>query len=263
MLQALCLGPLKELTSSQLVAPIVQPLLRAAQRGEDVGPISLAIVRSFGFDGFWYGVSMSLRPSQETRNFVYSTWPEALTCIYDERAYVEVDPRIQDAMSSVVPLVWDQSTYRGRSREVDAFLDVLQSYNVASGVMCSLRDYRGFPAVLSLSSAQPLIDEVRQFTITRHLGDMLLFQRYFHDLFVAGALNALVPPHLEGAKLSRRERECLTMAARGLTGEDIALKLGLSLRTIQSHFDSIRSKLAAANRQEAIARAIQLGIIAT
>ena len=261
MLQPLCLGPLKDLPTFQLVPPIVQPLLHAAQRGEDVAPIALAMIRSFGFDGFWYGVSMSLRPSQETRNFLYSTWPEALNRIYDERAYIEVDPRIQAIVTSVVPLVWDQSTYRGLSGEVDAFFDVMHSYGVGSGVMCSLRDYRGCLAILSLASAQPVIDEVRQFTVARHMGDMLLFQRYFHDLFVAGALNALIPPHLEGARLSRRERECLTMAARGLTGEDIAQKQGLSLRTVQSHFDSMRSKLAAANRQEAIARAIKLGII--
>src|SRR5689334_4688488 len=118
MLQKLCLGPLKDLPLSRLVPPVVQPLVRAAQRGEDVAPIALAIVRSFGFDGFWYGVSMSLRPTQETRNFLYSTWPEALTQIYDERAYVEIDPRIQDILTSVVPVVWDQSTYRARSREV-------------------------------------------------------------------------------------------------------------------------------------------------
>ena len=261
MLQELRLGPLKDLPSEQLVPPVIQPLVRAAQRGEDVAPIALAMVRSFGFDGFWYGVSMSLRPTQETRNFLYSTWPDELTRIYDERAYVEVDPRIQDILTSVVPVVWDQSTYRGRSTEVDAFLDVLQAYGVASGMMCSLRDHRGFLAALSLSSAEPVINDVRQFTIERHMGDILLFQRYFHDLFVAGALNAGVPAHLEGAKLTKRERECLTMAARGLTGEDIGLKLGLSLRTVQSHFDSIRSKLAAANRQEAIAKAVQLGII--
>jgi DNA-binding NarL/FixJ family response regulator len=52
------------------------------------------------------------------------------------------------------------------------------------------------------------------------------------------------------------------MAARGLTGEDIAVKLGISPRTVQNHFDSIRSKLGAANRQEAIFRATQLGLLA-
>jgi DNA-binding CsgD family transcriptional regulator len=88
-----------------------------------------------------------------------------------------------------------------------------------------------------------------------------MFQRYFHELFVSGVLNELIPLFLEGGKLSARERECLTMAARGLTGEDIALKLSISPRTVQNHFDSIRSKLGAANRQEAVFRAMQRGYI--
>jgi DNA-binding CsgD family transcriptional regulator len=261
MLQPLRLGSLEDVKASYLVPPIVQPLLRAAQRGEDVAPIVLGIAKGFGFDGFLYGGSFSLQPRQETRQFVYSTWPEELIRLYDERAYIEVDPRIQDVLSSVLPLVWDQSTYRGRSAAVDGFLDVIQAYGVASGVMCSLRDNRGRVGALSLSCNLPILDEVRRLMIGQHMGDILMFERYFHELFVSGVLNALVPPHLEGARLSSRERECLTMAARGLTGEDIAFKLSISSRTVQHHFDSIRSKLGAANRQEAIARGLQVGII--
>jgi DNA-binding NarL/FixJ family response regulator len=52
------------------------------------------------------------------------------------------------------------------------------------------------------------------------------------------------------------------MAAHGLVGEDIAFKLSISLRTVQHHFDSIRSKLGAANRQEAVALGLETGIIA-
>lgn len=262
MLQKLRLGPLPDLCLPQLVPPIVEPLIRAAQRGEDVAPIVLAIAQSFGFAGIWYGVSLSLRPTQETRQFVFSSWPDEHSRIYDERAFIEVDPRIQDVMTSSLPLVWDQSTYRGRSREVDAFFDVLKSFGSLSGVMCSLRDSRGCLAALSLTYALPVLDEVRKIALARHMGDILMFQRYFHELFVRAVLNEFVPAHREGAHLSKRERECLTMAARGLTGEDIAIKLSISLRTVQHHFDSIRSKLGAANRQEAIYRAAQSGVIA-
>lgn len=261
MLQPLCLGPLQDTTAAQFVPPIVQPLIRAAQHREDVAPIVLGIAQGFGFDGFLYGTSLSLHPNQETRQFVYSTWPEELIRLYDERAYIEVDPRIPDVLASVLPLVWDQSTYRGRSAAVDSYLDVIQAYGVASGVMCSLRDNRGRVGALSLSCSLPILDEVRRLMIGQHMGDILMFERYFHELFVSGVLNALVPPHLEGARLSGRERECLSMAARGLTGEDIAFKLSISSRTVQHHFDSIRSKLGAANRQEAIARGLQVGII--
>jgi DNA-binding CsgD family transcriptional regulator len=262
MFRPLRLGPLQDVPDSQLVPSIVQPLLAAARRGDDVAPIALSIVKSFGFDGFWYGVSLALRPRQESRMFLYCTWPEELTAIYDERGFIEIDPRVEDILTSVVPLVWDQPRYRGRSRAVDEFLDVLQRYGVASGVMCALRDHRSALAALSLSSGLPIVDEVRRVTIARHMGDILMFQRYFHELFVAGVLKELVPPYLEGVKLSPRELECLAMAARGLTGEDIAIKLGISPRTVQNHFDSIRSKLGAANRQEAIFRATQMGLLA-
>ena len=261
MFRPLRLGPLRDVKPSQLVPPIVQPLVNAARRGQDIAPIALSIVRSFGFDGFWYGVGLALRPRQETRKFLYSTWPDDLTQLYDQNAYIEIDPRIEDVLTSVVPVVWDQALYRGRSLDIDAFLDVMQRYGVASGVLCGLRDHRGAFAALSLSSAIPIVDEVRRVAISRHMGDILMFQRYFHELFVAGVLNELVPPFMEGAKLSDRERQCLTMAARGLTGEDIAIKLSISPRTVQNHFDSIRSKLGAANRQEAVFRATQRGDI--
>ncbi len=61
--------------------------------------------------------------------------------------------------------------------------------------------------------------------------------------------------------MSRREREVLTLVARGLTTEDVAQRLGISPRTVQFHLDSVRTKLGAANRQEAIAIATRAGYI--
>ncbi len=261
MLQPLVLGPTPNLRSSAYVPEVVQPLLAVAHHGEDVAPIVLAIARSFGFDGFLYAVTLSLRPNTETQQFVYATWPDELIKLYDERAYIEVDPRIADLVHSVVPLVWDQTTYRGRSTVVDNYLEVIKSYGVASGVVCPLRDMGGRMAMLSLSSVATVNDPVRRAMITRELGEILLFTMYFHELFVAGVLNKMVPPYLEGARISARERECLQLAARGNSGEDIAIKLGISLRTVQHHFDSIRSKLGVANRQEAIAVALTRGLI--
>ena len=46
-----------------------------------------------------------------------------------------------------------------------------------------------------------------------------------------------------------------------MTTEDIAIKLEIKSRTVQFHFDSIRTKLGAANRQEAIALAVQSGVV--
>src|SRR5450755_2564268 len=103
MLQPLCLGPSKVVRSLHLVPPRMQPLIEAANRGVDVAPIVDAIAKSFGFDGFMYGVSLNPHPHTENRVYVYYTWPEALIRLYDEQALIESDPRILDLLESVVP----------------------------------------------------------------------------------------------------------------------------------------------------------------
>ena len=70
-------------------------------------------------------------------------------------------------------------------------------------------------------------------------------------------------PLQQGAPLSRREKECLLAASRGLTSADIGYKLGITERTVHFHFGNIFSKLAAANRAEAIATALARGMIGT
>ena len=51
------------------------------------------------------------------------------------------------------------------------------------------------------------------------------------------------------------------MVARGLTAEDIALKLDIVARTVRFHVDSARTKMGALNREEAIALVAKAGLI--
>lgn len=56
-------------------------------------------------------------------------------------------------------------------------------------------------------------------------------------------------------RLSDREVEVLTWAARGKTSADIALILGVSKRTVDFHIDNARAKLGVATRIEAAVKA--------
>ena len=93
------------------------------------------------------------------------------------------------------------------------------------------------------------------------MGDIMLVGHYFHELVLSAILEQQIPPMAAGQPLSGRELQCLEMAARGLTSGDIALKLGITERTVYYHFSNIISKLGVLNRHEAIAKAITLGII--
>lgn len=54
-------------------------------------------------------------------------------------------------------------------------------------------------------------------------------------------------------KLSEREREVLIKIAYGLSDKEIAISLKISIRTVQTHITSIRKKLQARNRANAVA----------
>jgi DNA-binding NarL/FixJ family response regulator len=61
--------------------------------------------------------------------------------------------------------------------------------------------------------------------------------------------------------LTAREIQVLRGVAAGLTNKAIALKLGISEHTVKFHLGSTMSKLGAASRAEAVATAIQRGLI--
>lgn len=53
-------------------------------------------------------------------------------------------------------------------------------------------------------------------------------------------------------KLSPKEHNVLTLIACGFTDKEVALKLNISIRTVQSHIASILLKLKARNRVNAV-----------
>jgi LuxR family transcriptional regulator, maltose regulon positive regulatory protein len=61
--------------------------------------------------------------------------------------------------------------------------------------------------------------------------------------------------------LSAREREVLQLIAEGLSNQEIAARLYLSLHTVKVHARNIYAKLAVTNRTQAVARGRVLGIV--
>jgi len=256
MLQTLRLDQTK-VPVGGFIPPLLEPLVKAAECGRDLVPVIHSITKSFGFDSFMYGMSTSVRPDHESRMFVFTTAPAEWVARYDQMAYIEVDPRVLLLWDSTLPLVWDQRTVRGGGKKSEAFLDDALRHGIGSGVCMPLGDEVGTRVLIALNSTIPEVDDCRRLAIARSLGDIVLFAHYFHELFMKAIVRRGAQPPIAGRPLSHREKECLALTARGMTTEDIALKLGIGARTVQFHFDSIRSKLAAANRQEAVARAIK------
>lgn len=73
---------------------------------------------------------------------------------------------------------------------------------------------------------------------------------------VAGRVPSPVAPTLTG-----RERDVLGLVAAGYANKQIARQLTISEATVKTHLKDIFVRLAAANRAEAVARALQLGLL--
>ena len=62
-------------------------------------------------------------------------------------------------------------------------------------------------------------------------------------------------------QITERELEVLKLAAQGLSNRDIALQLGISVRTAQTHLSNVFNKIGVGSRTEAVMYALRQGLI--
>lgn len=86
-----------------------------------------------------------------------------------------------------------------------------------------------------------------------------------HPSIISKSLKRFVPGpnkislHNRSDELSEREIEVLKLATRGLSNQEIATELNLSLRTVQAYFTHVIKKLQVGSRTEAVLRGLKEG----
>ena len=93
-------------------------------------------------------------------------------------------------------------------------------------------------------------------------GETVLSPAVSQQIFKYAFQHIIKPRSLDvGDKLSSRELEVLSLAAKGTSNKDIALKLGLSLRTVKGYLANLFMKLNVASRTEAVIVGLRKGIL--
>jgi len=139
--------------------------------------------------------------------------------------------------------------------------------NVAVLVLTVHTDDECILEILKAGAAGYLIksafgEEVVQAVRAVATGEMVLSAPIGQRLLKQAARFPTRPVLLEaGEKLSARELEVLKLTARGLSNKDIALALGIKLRTVKGHLADIFSKLRVASRTEAVIAGLRAGFL--
>lgn len=73
----------------------------------------------------------------------------------------------------------------------------------------------------------------------------------------------MIPPSNQssGKPLSPRQLEVLCLLVAGLTNRQIALSLGVSLKTVENHLEDIYRKLEVQSRVQAAVKALLLNLV--
>lgn len=209
-----------------------------------------------GFDGLSYLVLAG--PPPHARVAAHRTSAgEGWTARYATRAYHLVDPRLRMTQDRAVPVAWsvEGSASGMRDRE---FGDDAASHAIASGIAWSVHDGRGGRAVIAWDfGTLPPHGHARPRRIA--LGTLALAGGLLHEGLAAQAdPPGARPPRVP---LTDRERECVSLVARGMTSADVGAQLGISVRTANFHVGNAMSKLGAMSRSEAIARAMAANLV--
>ena len=113
--------------------------------------------------------------------------------------------------------------------------------------------------ILKDAAAADLVHAVRQVTAGRRYLSPALSERAL-ETYVQRAQAATLDRY---EMLTAREREVLQLAAEGYSNPDIAARLGVSPRTVETHRANLLRKLALRTQTDLIRYALQRGIIPT
>lgn len=208
-----------------------------------------------GFRYFLLGFRLPV-PLTQPMQLVLSGYPSAWRARYDEQHFMLVDPILKAAMTSPVPVEWDE--VKRDDPAAARLFEEAATFGLGHGLTIPMHGALGEGSLLSLARSTPLpSDRVERTQLVRRAQWLATHLHECLRRIAQAPGNQLrgEPPR----RLSERERQCLRFAAEGFNSGEIASMLNITERTVVFHFGRCQEKLQVGSRSQAVAKAIALG----
>jgi DNA-binding CsgD family transcriptional regulator len=170
-----------------------------------------------------------------------------------------LDPVLRHCLEHVNSLRWEKGRPAGKEgAPVQQFIDATQEFSLNDDdISSTMHDGPGETGLATRTFKEN--EEKLQGRNLATLSIVYLLSASLHEVVhrVIGSEQV----DINKAELTDREKECLLWAAEGKTSWETAQILHISERTVIFHLQNATRKLKAANRQNAIARAVVMGLI--
>jgi DNA-binding CsgD family transcriptional regulator len=242
--------------------PVVNiDMLARIARADTVAALTLCvdeIARQLGFEHWIYGALVPTTPTRYEQ-FVLNGYPEDWRQHYLDQGYTFIDPTVKYARAHVVPTLWDDlSRSPGQGPEDVAIgkrmFGEARDFGLAKGLSVPLHGLGcsfGMMSYAARDARHPIVESTVY-------AEAMLLANYVHQSASALLFSTRLR---ETRALSPRERECLKWAAEGKSGWDIGHLLDITERTVIFHMHNACEKLGVATRQQAVAKAMVLGLL--
>src|SRR5215471_153823 len=183
------------------------------------------------------------------------TYPPDWVSRYFEADYFGVDPVVAEGFAGLLPFDW--ATLDKRAPRVKQLFGESIDFGIGrQGITFPIRGPRGESAFFCVTSDLP--DAEWADAKKTYVRDFQILAHTVHAK--ATVIGGAKQPDYR-ARLTPRERECLTWCALGKTSEDIATILGISEGVVRIHLQSAQHKLNCLNRTHTVAKAITYKLI--
>lgn len=212
-----------------------------------------AVASKYGFEQTLFAVLKSKYEPLENA-FIRSNYSSAWRSTYDKNKLGYVDPTVTHCQNSLIPLVWTQAAFKKPDQK--NMYEEAKSYGLRSGVILPIHGANGEFGMFTFVS-----ETLNNSSSSKELLNVMPILSMVRDFAFESSKKFITTYSQVNIQLTPRELEVLKWAMIGKSAWEKSKILNCSESTINFHMCNIRRKFDVSTVQQAIIRAIRLGII--